>query len=493
VECALIALAGGLAGLLVAQGAQQLILTLAFRSSRSLPIDSTPSLPALAFAFGIALVTALLFGAAPAWLAARTDPVEALRGSGRSTRDSSGRARTMLLVMQATLSVVLVAGATMLTRSLGNLEHQKFGFEMRNRLSVSFNPPPTTYNLERLDATYRRLVSRMREIPGVENASISLYNPLTDNWDMGVFVQGKPAPKSMEDIESSFDRVTPSYFAAIGHPVLKGRGFTDADRANTEPVAVVNEAFVRRFFPGEDPLDKRFGVGGPEYASSFRIVGVVADAKYMSPTEPPNRMFFVPVAQVTPYDLDLMKKVESGSHFLRSALVVTSASPGAMEPVLRKAFAEVDANLTINSVRTMREQVAMTFDRQRAVAGLAGLFGVIALILAAVGLYGVTAYSVVQRTGEIGVRMALGADKPGVVRLILKGAFRKIAVGLALGIPLSIGAGRLISSQLYGVSGWDPWSMALAAGALAVCALLAAIIPAARASGIDPMRALRTE
>jgi predicted permease len=493
VECVLIAIAGGIAGLAVAYGAQRLILMLAFRSSRSIPIDSTPSLAALLFAFGIALATALIFGAAPAWMAARTDPVEALRGSGRSTHDSSGRARTLLLVMQAALSVVLVAGATMLARSLGNLENQRLGFDTRHRLTISFNPPPPSYSIERLDATYRRLEASMREIPGVENSSLALYNPFTDNWSEVVFVEGKPAPKIAEDAVSSWDRVSASYFEAVGHTVLRGRGLTQADRAHTELVAVVNEAFVRRFFPGEDPLDKRFGMDGPENANKFRIVGVIADAKYQSPNEPANPMFFVPLAQNTPYDVEVLNRVELGSHFMKSALVVTNAPPGSMEPVLRRAFAEVDANLTINSVRTMKEQVAMSFDRQRAVAGLAGLFGVVALILAAVGLYGVTAYSVVQRTGEIGVRMALGADKIGVVRLILKSAFRKVAVGLALGIPLSVVAGKLISSQLYGVLSWDPWSMALAAGALALCALLAAIIPAARASGIDPMRALRTE
>jgi ABC-type antimicrobial peptide transport system permease subunit len=205
-------------------------------------------------------------------------------------------------------------------------------------------------------------------------------------------------------------------------------------------------------------------------------------------------MFFVPLAQyVATYKEDILQKIELRSHFISSALLVTRADAGALEPVLRKTFAEVDANLTITSVRTLKQQVALSFDQKRAVADLAGLFGVVALILAAVGLYGVTAYTVTQRTGEIGVRMALGADKAKIVRLVLRGAFRNVALGLMLGVPLAIGAGRLMSAQLYDVHVWDPWSLSIAIGSLAVCAFVAAIVPASRASGIDPMRALRME
>jgi ABC-type antimicrobial peptide transport system permease subunit len=189
----------------------------------------------------------------------------------------------------------------------------------------------------------------------------------------------------------------------------------------------------------------------------------------------------------------MMKKIELNSHFIANAMLVTTSGSGALEPVLRKIVAEVDPNLTIENVRTMKQQVALEFDQQRAVADLAGLFGIVALILAAVGLYGVTAYTVARRTNEIGLRMALGADRGKIVRLVLRGAFRNVAIGLALGIPLAIAGGRLMSSQLYQVANWDLWSLAIATVALAVCALIAAYIPAARASGTDPMVALRTE
>jgi ABC-type antimicrobial peptide transport system permease subunit len=188
-----------------------------------------------------------------------------------------------------------------------------------------------------------------------------------------------------------------------------------------------------------------------------------------------------------------MQRLELGSHFIGGILLVTNSAPGAVEPLVTRTLSEIDPNLTITSVRTLQQQVELSFDQERAVATLAGLFGVVALLLAAVGLYGVTAYAVAQRTNEIGIRMALGADRAKVVDLVLRGAFKRVIIGLILGLPLAVGAGRLISSQLYGVSFWDPLALLVAAGALAVCAFFAAIIPASRAAGISPMTALRTD
>ena len=492
-ESILIALAGGVAGLIVSDGAERLILALAFGSATLLPINTAPSIPVLAFAFALALLTGILFGSAPAWLATRTDPVEALRGAGRSTSDRSSFPRKALLVFQATLSVVLVSGAGMLTRSLNNLENQNLGFETRNRITVALNSPPAIYSPERLDALYRELDEKLNHLPGVERASLALYNPFTDNWGELIFVAGHPAPAMSENSVASWDRITPEYFQAVGQPVLRGRGFAEADSRKTALVAVVNQAFARRFFPNEDPIDKRFGLDLPAYADTFRIVGVVQDAKYIQPQKPARPMFFVPLAQYVPYKDELMKKIELHSHFISSAMLVTRSDPSSLEPILRKTFADLDPNLTIVTVRTMQQQVELSFNQQRAVASLGGLFGIAALMLAAIGLYGVTAYTVAQRTGEIGVRMALGADQPNIVRLVLKGAFKMVALGLVLGVPLAIGAGRLMSAQLYGISHWDPFSLSIAVGALAFCAFVAAIIPAGRAAAIEPMQALRME
>jgi ABC-type antimicrobial peptide transport system permease subunit len=204
-------------------------------------------------------------------------------------------------------------------------------------------------------------------------------------------------------------------------------------------------------------------------------------------------MFFVALAQAVNYKDPMMQRLERSSHFASAILLVTKTPPGMLEPQVRRVLAEVDPNLTLTRVRTLQEQIDRTFDQQRAVASLAGLFGAIALLLAAIGLYGVTAYSVVQRTNEIGIRIALGADRGKIVRMVLQVAFRRIAAGLLLGLPLAIGTGRLVSTQLYGVKFWDPLALGVAVVSLAVCALVAAMIPAARATTISPIDALRAE
>jgi len=272
--------------------------------------------------------------------------------------------------------------------------------------------------------------------------------------------------------------------------------FTAADNQTSANVAVVNEAFVKRFFKtGEEPLDQHFGMDLPELAGTFRIVGVVRDAKFAGYdlNKPAHPMFYVPLAQNSDYSNELMKKIELRSHFIGGMMMVTNLPTGALEAQITRTLAEVDPNLTINSVRTMQQQVELSFDQERAVASLAGLFGVVALILAAVGLYGVTAYTVAQKTNEIGIRMALGADRRRVVQLVLRGAFKRVLIGLILGVPMAIGAGRLISAQLYGVSAWDPIALTVAAGALALCSFFAAIIPASRAASISPTDALRID
>jgi predicted permease len=496
VESVLLAVAGGLAGLVVATGAAQLLLSLAFSHARFLPISTRPSLTVLAFACGLALVTGIVFGAAPAWFATRTDPVDALRGSGRSTSDHSSLARKALLIVQATLSVVLVAGATMLARSLNKLEHQDFGYQVRGRVVVSLNRPPATYTQPRLTALYRELEDRLNRLPGVQGAGLALYNPLTDNWGEGVLVAGHPLPKPGEPSNASWDRVSADYLQNFGVTVLRGRALTAADNETTAPVAVVNESFVKRFFKSsEDPLGQHFGLDLPENVGTFRIVGVVRDAKFAgyALNRPARPMFYVPLAQRVDYKNDLMKRIEVQSHFIGGLMLVTNVSPGALEPLVTKTLSDLDPNLTMTSVRTMQQQVELSFDQERAVASLAGLFGIVALALAAVGLYGVTAYTVAQRTNEIGIRMALGADRAKVVDLVLRSAFKRVAAGLILGVPLAVGAGRVISAQLYGVSFWDPLALAIAAVSLAACAFIAALIPAGRAASISPMHALRTE
>jgi hypothetical protein len=259
---------------------------------------------------------------------------------------------------------------------------------------------------------------------------------------------------------------------------------------------VVNEAFVKRFFKnGEDPIDQHFGTTLPENVNTWRIVGVVRDAKFagFALDRPARPMFYVALAQRERYTNPMMARLEAMSHIARGVLLVTDLPPATLEPVVKQALAAADPNLTVTTVRTLQQQVDRSFDQQRAVASLAGLFGIVALVLAAIGLYGMTAYTVAQRTNEVGIRMALGADRGNVISMVLRGAFRRVMFGLILGLPLAVGVGYLLSAQLYNVKFWDPLALSVAALALATCAFVAAMLPALRAASISPIRALRSE
>ncbi|MFZ0703159.1 MAG: ABC transporter permease, partial [Candidatus Acidiferrales bacterium] len=476
-ESVLLAIAGGVAGLLVAIAAARLLLALAFHGARSIPISPAPSLLVLAFAFALALVTGIIFGAAPAWFATRTDPAEALRTSSRSATGRSTFARQTLLILQFSLSVALVAGAAMLARSLGNLEGQNFGYPIKGRVEVALHNPETSFTAPRLTALYRQIEDRLNQIPGVRNSGLAGYNPLTDNWGETIEIEGHAsADETSDESEASWDRVSANYLQTLGVPLLRGRYFTAADNETTAPVAIVNRAFVKRFFKnGEDPLGHHFGMDVPENAGTFRIIGIVADARFAGWgfRRPSLPMFYVPLSQWVTYKVDITGKIELRSHIIDGLLLETNVSPGTLEPIVTRALADLDPNLTITSVRTLRQELDFRLDQERAVASLAGLFGIVALLLAAVGLYGVTAYTVAQRTNEIGIRMALGAGRSKVVQLILRGAFERVLIGLLLGLPLALAAGRLISSELYGVSSWDPLALTIAAIALALCSFVA--------------------
>ena len=496
VESVLLAIGGGVAGLLVAAGAARLLLSLAFTNVQFLPISTQPSPLVLAFATALALVTGILFGAVPAWLATRTDPVEALRGSGRSTSDHSSFARTALLIVQATLSVVLVAGATMLARSLAKIEHQDFGYQVQDRVVVSLNRPPATYTQPKLAALYRSIEDRLTQLPGVQGAGLALYNPLTDNWGELILVAGHPMPKLGEQAGASWDRVSANYLQNFGvgaraRAALHRRRQRD-DRAGGGRQRDVREALLSRR-RGSARSAFRSRPARERQHLPHRRRRPRREVRGVRPGQPGAADVLCAAGPERRLRDDLMKRIELQSHFVGGMMLVTRQAPGTLDPVLRRVLAEIDPNLTITSVRTMEEQVALSFNQERALAGLAGLFGIVALLLAAIGLYGVTAYTVAQRTNEIGIRMALGADRQKVMALVLRGAFSRVAIGLLIGLPLAVGAGRLIAAQLYGVSFWDPVALSVAAGSLAICGLVAALLPARRAASISPIRALRTE
>src|ERR1700693_6394503 len=280
-ESVLLAIAGGIIGLIIAVVAAKLLLALAFHSAHFLPISAMPSPVVLAFAFALALLTGIIFGAAPAWFATRTDPAEALRGAGRGTTDRSSFSRKALLVVQAAVSIVLVAGATMLGRSLNKLEHQDFGFQVPGRVLVELHNPTANYTMPQLAARYRQLEASLDRLPGVQGSGLALYNPLTNNWGEEVLVAGHPAPAPGEESGASWDRVSANYLHNLGVPILRGRYFTTRDNETTAGVAIVNEAFVKPFFKnGENPMDQHFGLDLPENVGTYRIICIVRDATF---------------------------------------------------------------------------------------------------------------------------------------------------------------------------------------------------------------------
>jgi predicted permease len=378
------------------------------------------------------------------------------------------------------------------------MQHQNFGYETDHRVTIALTAPYSSYSAPKLDAMYRELQDRLAHIPGVERAALAHYTPLQDNWGEIPIRQGHPMP-SMNDehIGSSWDHVGVGYLEALGQQIVRGRTITEQDTASTQNVVVVDETFVRNFFkPGEDPIGAHFGLDVPQLGNTYEIVGVVRNAKYNDPTnsEPPRPIFFVPLAQRVHYDtVPLMQSIDDETHYIEGAVLQLHGGMDGLETAVRKVLSDVDPNLTLLGIQTLQEQVDSRFDQQRAVAQMTGLFGMLALVLAAVGLYGVTAYTVERRTSEIGVRMALGANRGNVVRLVLRGAFAQIVIGLLIGIPVSIGCSRLIAAQLYQVKGWDPVVLGGSVIALAVCAFVASIIPAQRAASINPVKALRTE
>jgi predicted permease len=498
-ESMLLSLAGGSAGLAVAFAGTRLILDFAFPHVTGLagvPISASPSMPVLLFAFGVSLITGIAFGIAPAWMATRVDPIEALRGASRSTIRTGSLPRKMLVVFQAALSMVLLATSGLLTLALHNLENQKFGFTQEGRTIVRIDPRLAGYRPEQLTLLYGRIHDALASIPGISAVAICTYSPLSDNnWGTGVWVDGRPAPGPNDDNYSSWDRVTAGYFDIIGNPILKGRGISEQDTATSRRVAVINEAFARKFFKHEDPIGKYFGQSGLGTSHQYEIVGIAQDARYLGfdLEKPIGPFFFLPEAQHDFLPNAKSKDAHPGSHFLHHIVIVSR--PGASLPYtqLRQAMALVDPNLPIISIQTLREQVAGQFSQQRLIARLTSFFGILSLILASIGLYGVTAYNAGRRTNEIGVRLALGATRAQAAALIIRGAFALVATGLIVGLPLALAAGRFLGSELYGLNPYDAGTILLAVLTLGFSALVASFIPALRASLISPSEALRTE
>jgi macrolide transport system ATP-binding/permease protein len=488
-ESVLLAVLGGLAGLGIAYAGTRMLLMLAFPgAAQDVSIDAAPSMAVIGFACGLSLLTGVLFGMAPAWIAARIEPADALRSGTRSTTGSASLLQRGLVVVQAALSLVLLVGAGLFSQSLNKLESTDLKLDAKNRYIVHINPQAAGYSQPQLEALYRTMEERFHALPGVMKVGIASYTPMEDNnngWS--VQVQGQPNLH----VGASDIRVSAEYFDSVGTRVVMGRGIGVRDTSTAPSVAVVNQSFVKKLFrPGENPVGRYFG-GGPKSTGDFEIVGVVEDTAYTSARWKNHLMYFVPLMRRTPSNTD---PIEQDDSLYAGAIVLETASPmNNMESLARTTLASINANLSVVKFQTFDAQIADRFTDDRMIARLTMLFGALALVLAAVGLYGVTSYTVARRTSEIGIRMALGAERGGVVAMVMRGAMIQTLLGLGIGIPVALVCVRFVKAQLYEITSADARVMAGAIVTLAFAACIAGLIPARRAASIDPMQALRTE
>jgi len=493
-ESVLLAVVGGAAGLGLAFLATRSILAIAFRGAEYIPINPEPSGAVLLFSFLLSLVTGIVFGVAPAWIASHGDPIEALRGSNRTAAQGASFSQKLLVVCQAALSLVLVAGAILLAQSLRKLEQQHFGFQVDHRYVVHVGEAFQSFPAEKLPGTYREVQARLSAIPGVITASYSLYSPMGgDNWSGPVFFAGRTPDFGDHGDYSSWLRVSPYYFETVGTRLVRGRTINEQDTAISTHVAVVNERFAKKFFPNEDPVGKHFGNQDTSHPADWEIVGVVEDTKYQDTHGPAYATYFLPYFQSAARNKTADELVKAASNHMSTIELHVEGNPPNLESTVRNILSEMDPDATVLRMDSFAEEVSERLNLERLMSRLTLLFGLLALTLAAVGLYGVTAYTVERRTREIGVRVAVGANRRDVIAMVLRGAFRQVAIGLAVGLVLALIAGRLMANQLFEVKGHDPVALAGAALLLALFALVAGLIPAQRAASIDPVSALRVE
>ena len=483
-ESLLLAMIGGVSALAVSYGGAELLLKLAFPSSQDMPIHATPSPSVLGFAIALSLVTGVLFGVAPAWLSASAQPAEVLCSGTRTTTGGASALQRALVVMQAALSLVLLVGAGMFAQSLSKLERIDMKLDATNRYIIHFDPQTAGYTAVQLPALYQMIENRFHQIPGMVKVGLSTYTPTeryNDNVD--VRIPGKPAL----DRSSSYVWANSEYFDSVGTRVVMGRGFGPQDTSTAPPVTVVNQSFVKAYFrPGENPVGAH--LGGPESPGDFTIVGVVQDTTYGSVTWKDHSMFFLRLLQQPAGD----KK--PADYVFAHAIVLEAARPmNNMEVLARRTLSNINPNLSVVKFQTFKSQIGEQFTDARMLSRLMTLFGALALLLAAVGLYGVTSYGVERRTNEIGVRMALGAERSSVVAMVLRGAMLHTVIGLAIGVPVAFYGVALVKSQLYEMKTVSPGALAVAIGTLLATACIAGLIPARRAASVDPARALREE
>ncbi len=478
-ESVLLGIAGGGLGLLLALWANQLLISY-LQTTPLASLELGLDWRVLAFTLGVSVATGIVFGLAPALQASRLDIVMALKSEDAARVGSRrSRLRAVFVTAQVTLSVVLLIGAGLFIRSLQSANTIDPGFRVDRALTVPINLGLLRYKETEGENFYLNLLARVEAQPGVERASLVRFAQLGFSYaQFQVFPEGQSRGKADEGINTGFNVVGPNYFKTMETPLVRGRDFTEADRKGAPGVVVLNETLANTLWQGQDALGKRVSVSEPE-GPFLEVIGVARDGKYRSLGEPPHPYVYQPLLQ---------------SYDPKMTLVVrTTAEPQSVATAVREQIRALDANLPVADVKTLRDQLDLSLFPSRVAAWTLGGFGVLALLLAAIGIYGVVSYSVAQRTREIGVRMALGAKERDVLRLVLGEGLFVIAVGLALGLLLAIASTRVIVGFLYGVGATDPVTFIGVPLLLGFIALVASYIPARRATKVDPLVALRYE
>ncbi|MFY9609121.1 MAG: ABC transporter permease [Blastocatellia bacterium] len=479
-ESVLLAMLGGAVGVLFAYWGKDLLLTLRPWGGGALALDLKVDLRVLGFTFAISLATGLLFGLAPALRVTRVDLTSALKDNARSATGGSRSILTKsLIVVQVAMSLVLLVGAGLFVRTLHNLQNVDLGFNRENLLLFSVEPGLNGYERPQMAQLYRRMTERLEAVPGVRSATVSLIPLLSGQAQTrSIVVQGHTPQPGAED-EAKVNTVGASFFETMEMPILLGRGLSVRDEETAPRVAVINQLMARKYFGDETPLGRRFGFGGPETSGEIEIVGVTRDAKYTDMRSDTQPTVYLPYLQSIPRHATF--------------IVRTSGTASALTASVREAVREVDSNLPLFNVTTQSQQADESLRQERLFAALSSFFGVLALLLACIGLYGVMSYGVARRTNEIGIRLALGASAPRVTRMVMRETMGVVLIGVAIGLGAAVATTRLIAAMLFGLAPTDPVTISFAILLMIGVAALAGYLPARRASKVDPMVALRYE